>query len=573
MHRRYRLGASRCVVALAVLALLTACTRVGTEGAAHGQTLRLTAGSDFPTLNPLVTDNASLAYYAPLIYGYLIRTDADGHFIPDLATQVPTRANGGISADGLTIRYHLRRGVRWPDGAPFDARDVVFSFHAAMNPRNDVPDRSGFDDVVAVRAVGPYAVRVRLRTPYSPGIATFFNLGANDPYPILPAHLLAKYPDLNQVPYDGDPVGLGPYRVAAWKRGQELDLVADPHYFRGAPAIRRIRIQIVPDQNTSLTLWSAGSTDLLAVEGFGATKGVLQQVESRPHTITRLRDHYQFDYVMFNVSRGPLREAAVRRALVLGIDRERIMRDLLGRLYAPGDGDRLPGQFAYDAAITQPRYDLAKARAALAAAGWRLGPDGIRYRAGKPLTLSIVGVAGSKASEQFDVQLQGALTRLGIRAAVKTYQYSLLFLPYQEGGVYARGEFDLAFYGWQPGEDQDHSYLFRCDTRPPDGENYSRICDPVIDRAAREELASSDPAVQARADQRILRRLIARSDLLFLGFDRDALAVRDDLAGVEPSVTGEHLWNAWAWHWTTPGAALSGPRDRSRRPSPATTRD
>ncbi|MDE2571019.1 MAG: peptide ABC transporter substrate-binding protein [bacterium] len=550
------------LILVVALCTMAACTRVGAGGAsaAHGDTLQLATSSDPPTLDPLVTDNANLAYLAPLFHGYLLRTDANGGFIPDLAASVPTRANGGISADGLTIRYQLRHGVRWQDGAPFDARDVLFSFRAAMNPRNDVPDRSGFDDVASVGARGPYEVEIRLRKPYSPGIATFFNLGANDPYPILPAHLLARYRDLNRAPYGAAPVGLGPYRVVAWKRGAELDLRADPHYFRGAPAIERVRVRIVPDQNTALTLWGSGATDMTVVEGFGATKGVLDQVERRPHARVRIVDHYQFDYVMFNVAGARLRDPALRKALVLGIDRQRIMRDLLGRLYRPADGDRLPGQFAYDPSIRQPRYDLAKARATLESAGWHLHADGVRYRDGQPLALQIVGVAGSKASEQFDLLLQGQLDQLGIRGELKSYQYALLFLPYQEGGILARGKYDLAFYGWQPGEDRDHSYLFRCDSRPPNGENYGNICDPAIDRAAREELTSSDSSVQARADQRILRRLIAQSDLLFLGFERDAVATRSDLAGVEPSVLGEHLWNAWAWHWATRTGESGGAR-------------
>ncbi|TAM77528.1 peptide ABC transporter substrate-binding protein [bacterium] len=539
------------VFVLLLMAALCACTRVGAgRSASHPAELRLTTSSDLPTLDPLVSDNANLGYLAPLFHGYLIRVDADGRFIPDLVVRVPSRANGGISADGRTIRYALRRGVRWQDGVPFEARDVVFSFHAAMNPRNDVPDHSGFDDIASARATGPYAVEVRLRRPYSPGVATFFNLGANDAYPILPAHLLARYPDLNNVPYNGAPVGLGPYKVVSWRRGSEIDFQADPHYFQGAPRIARIRLQVVPDQNTSLTLWRSGASDMTLVSGFGATTGILQQVESRPRTRTRLRDHYQFDYVMFNVASARLRDQAVRRALVRGIDRQRIMHDLMGSLYRAGDGDRLPGQFAYDPAIVQPPYDLAKAKALLDAAGWGPRADGFRYRNGSPLTLEIVGVAGSRASEQFDVRLQGELARLGIRAEVKSYQYSLLFLPYQEGGIFARGEYDLAFYGWQPGEDQDHSYLFRCDSRPPGGENYSFICDPVIDRAARVELSSNDPVAQARADREILRRLIDRSDLLFLGFTRDAVATRDDLEGVEPSVLGQHLWNAWEWRWS-----------------------
>jgi ABC-type oligopeptide transport system substrate-binding subunit len=118
-----------------------------------------------------------------------------------------------------------------------------------------------------------------------------------------------------------------------------------------------------------------------------------------------------------------------------------------------------------------------------------------------------------------------------------------------EGGVYASGRFDLSFYGWQPNEDADHSYLFRCDTRPPNGENYGRICDPAIDRDARIELESIDPAAQVAADRDMLRELDAQSDVLFLGFDRELLFTPRELRGVKSSVLGEHYWNLEDWSW------------------------
>jgi hypothetical protein len=101
------------------------------------QTLRL-FDLDPPTLNPLVNDNATIVDFAQFIHGFLLRTDDRGRFLPDLAVRVPTVANGGIADGGRTIRYRLARGVRWHDGAAFDARDVAFSFRAASttSPRS-----------------------------------------------------------------------------------------------------------------------------------------------------------------------------------------------------------------------------------------------------------------------------------------------------------------------------------------------------------------------------------------------------------------------------------------------------
>ena len=147
-------------------------------------------------------------------------------------------------------------------------------------------------------------------------------------------------------------------------------------------------------------------------------------------------DHYQFDYVMFQVARGPLRERAVREAIVAGVDRDGIEDRVRGALHRPGDGDRLPGQFAYDPSIREAAYDPTRAARLLDAAGWRV-QHGVRVRGGVPLALDIVGAAGSAGSERLDVQLQAALAKLGIRSQIKNYQYNLLFAPASEGGIFA----------------------------------------------------------------------------------------------------------------------------------------
>ena len=528
-----------------LIAAVAGCS--GGPAAKHGSgTLRLFGLQDPPGFNPLVSDNADLQDLMPLVHGFLLGADARGNFTPDLVEAVPSLSNGGLSRDGRTIRYRLRRGVKWQDGAPFDARDVLFSFGAAMNPNNNVPDRSGFDDVANVRAIDPYLVEVRLRRPYSPALATFFSAAANDPYAILPAHLLSGLHDLNRAAYNAKPVGLGPYRVAKWERGSRVIFEAMPDFRRGAAKIKRIEFRIVPDTNTALTLWESGALDYLSIRGFGGSRAMLEGARSVKDGHEYLYDHYQFNYLMFNTESGPLRDRRVREALVRGIDGDRIERAVRGDLYTPGDGDRLPGQFAYDPSIKQAAYDPAKAARLLDEAGWKL-QGGTRMKDGQPLTLSLVGVSGSSGTDRINVQLAADLEKLGIKTSLKDYQYNLLFDPAQSGGIFASGKFDLTNYGWQPGEDADHSYLYRCDTRPPNGENYGRICDPVIEREAKIELESTDPATIAKADRAMLREIDAQSDVRFLGFDREALYTRNEVHGLRPSVLGHPFWNIEQW--------------------------
>lgn len=163
-------------------------------------------------MNPLLLEGVTAYTFGELIYSYLTTYDERGDIVGDLARTVPSPANGGISADGRSLTFHLRHDARWQDGTPVTSRDVAFTYHAVMNPANNVPDRYGYDVVSAVETPDPYTFVIRLKRPFSPIISLFF--GGDSNYPILPEHLLAKYPTINALAFNASPVGSGPYRFA-----------------------------------------------------------------------------------------------------------------------------------------------------------------------------------------------------------------------------------------------------------------------------------------------------------------------------------------------------------------------
>ena len=107
------------------------------------------------TLDPLVAGTVAAGDFALLVFQGLLTVDAGGGLVPAIATEVPSVRNGGISADGKTITYHLRKDARWQDGAPLRADDVVFTYRQIMNPANDVPNRLQYEPIAAVTAPDP----------------------------------------------------------------------------------------------------------------------------------------------------------------------------------------------------------------------------------------------------------------------------------------------------------------------------------------------------------------------------------------------------------------------------------
>ncbi|MBV8116334.1 MAG: hypothetical protein JOZ01_00070, partial [Candidatus Eremiobacteraeota bacterium] len=244
-------------------ALLCSCTKGGGGGAGaptHALTIADGTG-DVPTLNPHLFTETTLGYIAELSQAYLVKYDTQNRPYPELATQVPTLSNGGISPDGRTITWHIRKGARWSDGAPFNADDVVFSTKVVLNPANNEVGRDGWNLIQKIDEPDKYTVVYRLSRPYSSYLPTFFGSAGANP-DVLPKHLLQSYPNINQVAYNAKPVGIGPFRIVAWHRGDNIELEANPYYFRGEPKIKHITYRLVPSFDTLATLMQTGEVQL-----------------------------------------------------------------------------------------------------------------------------------------------------------------------------------------------------------------------------------------------------------------------------------------------------------------------
>ena len=228
---------------------------------------------------------------------YLVKWDEHNQPYPELATEVPTQANGGVSKDGLTITYHLRKGVRWSDGAPFDADDVVFSTNVVLNPANNEVGRLGWDQITKIDEPDKYTVVYHLKKPYSPFVETFFSTAGANPC-ILPKHLLAQYPNINHVAYNSLPIGIGPFKYERWDRAQEIVLVPNPLYWRGQPKLKEIIFKIVPDRNTVLSQLQAKEIDMWDL----VPGAYLSRVQAIPGVSVLRQPSYFFNHLDFNTT-------------------------------------------------------------------------------------------------------------------------------------------------------------------------------------------------------------------------------------------------------------------------------
>jgi peptide/nickel transport system substrate-binding protein len=522
--------------------------RASQRTAAHGNpwtipgVLRWGEYAEPDTLNPMLSSLQVPVEISLLWAGYLFDWNDRNQFVPDLATEVPTTENGGISPDGKTITYHLRRGVRWQDGAPFGAEDVIFSWHSVMNPKNNVPNRQGYELISSIEKIDDFTIVVHLRRAYAPFTATFFTMSAFT-YPVLPAHLLAKLDNINQAAFNTIPIGTGPFKVAEYRRGQYLKLVANPRYWRGPPKLKEIILTFVGDQNTLITQLRTHELDFATNLSLSLVPDLLDIPGTRVYGIP----FTYFTYIGFNTGVAPLDDIRVRRALAFATDRRAIVANVTHGYALAADSDQPPFSWAHAPRLENASYDTTASTRLLDAAGWRMGRDGFRSKAGRRLDLVVVSTAGSTIYRSVEQMLQSQWKAAGVNLIVKNSPDSINYAPAADNGIFASGKFDLMVEGWFNGVDPDDSGMFTCNQASPIGDNYYRFCDPRVDAAERVALSSNREPTRRAAYATVQRVLVEDRPVIFLWFAKRVDVANSDLTGYRAAHAVTTLWNAWEW--------------------------
>ena len=538
------------LLALATLgAVIAGCTQVNNGTATGGRHpwtkpgyLRIAIQQDVKNLNPLLNSNTTDAMIARLMFQPLTGANAKGDLIPILAAAVPTLENGGISKDGLTITYHLRKDVKWTDGVPVTSKDVKWSWQAIMNPDNNIVSRHGYDFVKSIDTPDDYIVVCHLKQKFSPFVDTFFT-DSDQPFPVAPAHVLAKYPNINQIPFNNEPlVNDGPFKFVQWVHGDHIDMVANPDFFMGKPKLNRITLKVIQDENTAVNELRTHDIDWI----FQASIHNYPNIKEIPNVKPNFVAINGYEDVQLNTARPYLKDVRVRQAVAYAIDKQAIMNTLTYGTQQIATEDQPPFMWAYNSNIQLDPHDPGKAKQLLEQAGWTPGADGVMQKNGEKLDLVLVSNNSNVTRRQMSVQLQAMLRAAGIETEVKYYPGDVLFAPAGEGGILQSGKFDLSLAGWYSGVDPDDSSQFVCKNVPPGGYNYPRYCSSEMDAVQQQALTAYDHPNRKKAYYRIQELLASDVPEIFFYYYRQLEPANDDFKGFTPNPVIED-WNAWQW--------------------------
>jgi peptide/nickel transport system substrate-binding protein len=478
------------------------------------------------------------------LFSPLWSVDASGTFVPQLATEVPTLENGGISQDGLNWRIKLRGDVRWHDGAPFTADDVKYTLDLINNPHFRVYSRNGHELVTDIKVVSPTEITWRMRKSYAP-------------YPsilswtfIVPQHILSKAADPNTAPFNNAPIGTGPFRWSERMPGDHITLAANEHFFGTGPYVERVVFRYIPDLTALFTQFQTGAVDYTGIQGITADH--YNQAIKLPNRKVVAGPAPFVESITMNMGNPVLRDPAVRQALYYAMDKKSIIDAIYYGLPTPTESFLPRQSWAFNPDLPKQVYDPAKARQILDAAGWKPGAGGIREKNGMRLAFANSTTAGNHVREQAQELLQQTWREIGVDMQIKNMPAAVIW-----GDYYNLSKYDSVMVGQDQmtGPDPDTTIYYSSKAIPAkggSGDNTMQYINPKVDELLAQGASTLDQTKRAAIYREM--QAIVRNDLPMLPIFQYAVieGTKANLVGYQPSVyVASNCWNIGQWYWAT----------------------
>ena len=488
------------------------------------------------TLNPLLSDLLATAEVSSLIFSSLIATNHKGEWMPDLALEVPTLQNGGVSPDGLTVTYKLRQGITWHDGSPFTADDVKFTWQTIMNSKINVVSRDGYDKIKVIDTPDKYTLVVRFKEYYAAHLRLFNS--------VLPKHALEAVGDINKASFNRSPIGTGPFKFKEWRLAEAIVVEANSAYFRGKPNLDTIIYKVIPDSNIMLIQLKTGEVDIVSNIAFAQ----LDQIKDIAGIKAIVTPNMIWEHLDFNLDNVLFQDVRVRQAIALGIDKQAIISNVLKSAASPAVGDQSPLSWGYNSGAKQEVRDINAARALLVQAGWKLGDDGVFIKDGRKLAFSLAFPIGNRSREIVASVIGQQLKEVGIAVEVRPIDAKEFF-----DAVLKKRAFETAMYAWVAGIDPNnlnlwHSKKIPSQTNGYEGQNYSGWRNAEADALTERGINTVHIGERKQIYFRIQDIIVQEHPVIPLYFRSNIEAVKSTVTNYHSNPTPSgNLWNAWQW--------------------------
>ena len=514
------------------------------------------------TFNPLIALDAPSREVIGLMTGDLIHINRF-----TLQSEPALAKSWTVSQDGRTYVLHLRSGIRFSDGHPMDADDVLFSFQAYLDERTQAPQRDLLiiqGKPVTVRKIDPLTVQVELAAPYAAAERLF------DSIAILPRHLLFRAYEEGRLGriwgLDTRPLeiaGLGPFRLKAYVPGERTVLERNPYYWkadregRRLPFLEEIVFLFVPNEDVQVAQFLAGTTHIVSSLSAQNFLEIKKREHSSNFQLYDLGPGFEYNFLFFNMNAAHadsrtrttqnwFRNLAFRRAVSAAIDRDAIVRLVYHGFAAPIWGHVTEGNRLWiDPHIAHTRFSPQGARALLKSASFSWKGDTLVDTEGKAVEFSILTSAANPQRAQIATIIQQDLQQLGMRTSVVSLEFRTM-----QDQIFKRLEFDAAIMALASGDADPNSemsvwlsdgstHLWNLSGKP------ETPWEVEIDRLMRLQMTTLQYPERKRLYDRVQELVSENLPIICLASPHVLVAATSRLGNFHPAVLRSYtLWNA-----------------------------
>ncbi|WBL77242.1 peptide ABC transporter substrate-binding protein [Bradyrhizobium xenonodulans] len=505
---------------------------------------------------------ASRIFFEPLA-GW----DRDGNLVPCLAAEIPTKANGGLSADGMSVIWKLKQGVKWHDGKPFTADDVVFTWQYAADLATAAFTTGSYKDIT-VEKIDDNTVKLIFKAP-TPFWADPFVGGQVGQ--ILPKHHFGDYigAKSREAPGNLKPVGTGPYKFVEFKPGDMIRAERNPDYHvKNQPHFDTVEVKGGGDAvSAARAVLQTGEYDF--AWNMQVEEEVLKRMEAGGKGKLDITPSGNVEFIILNTtdpwteidgerssvkSKHPtLSDPAVRRAINLLIDRDSIQKFIYGRGgIATASFVNAPKQFK--SPKLKYEFDVDKASKILDEAGWTRGADGIREKDGKKLKY-VFQTSTNAPRQKTQAIIKQACQKAGIEIEVKAVTASVFFSSdVGNPDTYSKFYADIEMYNTTQPQPDPERLLNQCvswEIATKDnkwlGRNNSRYSDPEADKAYKAAQHELDPVKRAALLMKV-DEIFCDAHVLLPLLSRPIVNAAVNNLMIDMSGWDTITWNLAAWY-------------------------
>lgn len=444
--------------------------------------------------NPLLEESAYDSDINDALWAPLLETGYDGSVIEGLA-YLPE-----ISEDKKTYTFTLKDGVKWEDGTPITSEDFEFTFKfiydATYTGRFERENlgivgwedyRDGVSDSIeGFKIIDDKTFSITVENPNAKTINYF----ATDLKPLAKHVYGVDYVQGNAKALDKfnrTPFGNGAYKFVSYKDGEEVTLVANENYYKGAPKIKNLIFRVVNETN-QLSLLENGDIDIIRT-GVTVTDENLQLINQLGFANAYITEHLGYGYIAINFKEEILQDVNVRKALAYGLDRESVVKASFGD---QADVINIPQStvswsYPEDEDYVKYEYDPEKAKQLLDEAGWKVGSDGIREKDGVKLSLKFLASAPNSVNDALVPIMIENYKEIGIELKAEQMEFRTL-IEKQTEAKEGNFSYHLAFLAWGLTPDPDSSSVFGTNG----SNNKTLYSNPVVDDLLKRALNEFD---------------------------------------------------------------------------------